>query len=75
MGQENATYKMTFDDRRNIQKSSYNKKLERFGEYLIPGLVIPYIDSDETILKFLLLNRASNKCLKHCLYKHALLKC
>jgi len=40
------------------------KRQERFGKYLVLGLIIPYINSDECLGKLIRLNKASNIAIK-----------
>jgi len=56
-GQENKTYKITSDDRRSIRKNKYEKRVTKYGPFVVASLVIPYIDSDSTIGVMLRLNK------------------
>ena len=40
---------MTFDDRLQIAKKSYEKKNILYGKYIIPYFMIDYVDDDITL--------------------------
>jgi len=51
------------------------KRQDKFGDYLILGMIIPFVDSDATMGKLIRLNHGSHQVLKRDIYKYALLGC
>ena len=65
----------TDKDKQKLSLQKKEKRASKFGDFIVIGFVIRYIDSDASLVNFLRLNRASNEQLTIQVYKQALLKC
>lgn len=60
---------------RKLISERRKQRLEQFGVYAVLKLVLPFINSDQTLARCLVLNKASHSALRRTVYKHALLSC
>lgn len=49
--------------------------MTKFGNFIVIGLIIPFIDLDDELGKFVRLSKLSHEAVKKTVYKHALLVC
>ena len=49
-------YELTPADFREISNQRKQKRIDRYGDYMVLALALPYIDSDKTLVDLLHLN-------------------
>ena len=73
--QKNQVYRLTAADHREICFKKRQKRVTEFKNFLHIGLLIPYINNDQTLANLLCLSRETHTTLKKRVYCHALLVC
>ena len=54
--QRDQMYELTPADFREISNQRKQKRIDRYGDYMVLALALPYIDSDKTLVDLLHLN-------------------
>ena len=71
--QRDQMYELAPEDYKEISIERRQKRIDRYGDYLVIALCIPYLNSDATLVNLLHLNQNSHACLKRLIYQTALL--
>ena len=74
-GQKNQNYEITQKDKANLSEQRKQKRALIYGDFLVVGLVVPFISQDIDLGKILRLSKMAHSAVRSKVYQHALLTC